>query len=181
MERGNTLGKGKKDKQENGNRQKGKKKIALILGAILLIILAFILYNKPAVNSDIKSGSISIDVRDGIDDSLQEELNNRVEEGMFMVFINTNIKMDTGKSKANLLIENNELNHNSCIVRLETLDGLKLYTSDEIPVGYKIEEASLLEELEQGKYDCIAHFDILGDNGKINSTINVSVKLTVIN
>lgn len=160
-----------------------RKRVILIISVVVICIISLIIYNESVKRkSDIQSGGISINVVEGTSpESTQEELNRRVEEGMFRVFINTNIVLDNGESKANLLIENNESNHNSCIVRIETQEGLLLYTSDEIPTGYKIEQAQLAEDLEPGKYDCVAHFDILNTSGNVTNTINVNVKVTVIN
>lgn len=100
-----------------------------------------------------------------------------VEQGMFQVFMNTDITINS-KNEANLLIQNSESNHYSAYVEIYK-DTELLYKSDIIQPGYKIEHDKLKNDLDPGTYECKAYFHILDldSNLEINKIgLSVAIK-----
>ena len=115
-------------------------------------------------SDDVQIGTVDI-VSDESGRDWQAEVNQAVEDGMFNVFINTEIYLEDGKSKANLLIQNAKSNEKSVVVELYLQDGGDMiYRFDLIPAGSKIESAKLDKELSKGVYPCVAYFNILDPN-----------------
>lgn len=181
----------KQGKQLEELEKKSKHLKVAMVGAYILIAVLFVLFllfrcqcpmNGSDSDSDLEKGSIDF-VQPKSDRNLQEEVNKAVEAGMFNVFMNTDITFEDGNSKGNLLIQNVETNPNPVFVEIYTKDNNELiYQSDEIPVGYKIEEGSLSKSLDKGTYDCIAYFNVIDETSKeIKNKIGLNVKLTVQN
>ena len=91
---------------------------------------------------------------------------------------------EDGNSEANLLIQNAETNPAPIQVDLIRDDtGETLYESEVIPVGYKIEEGKLLQDLDPGEYGCTAVFSILNpdDASEVINQVKLNVTVTVKN
>ena len=115
-------------------------------------------------------------------DAIVESLNEKVDEGMINISMNTSPIFQDGHSAGNLMIVNESINRypqKVVITRNDT--GETIYTSGAIPVGSKIEAAALDVELQAGTYECTAMFhnldpvtcDSLGYAGAI-------IKITVV-
>lgn len=175
-------------KLEELEKQSKHHRYALIGSYILIVILFVLLFlfkcNCPMNmdNSGLEKGSIDF-VQPKSDRNLQEEVNKAVEAGMFNVFMNTDIVFENGNEKGNLLIQNVETNPNPVFVEIYLKDTYDLiYKSDEIPVGYKIEEGSLSKSLDKGTYKCVAYFNVINEESKeVVNRIGLNVKLTIQN
>ena len=169
--------------QEQNNKKKKRNKIVVVI--IMLILLILLLsrccsscsYMSP---SDISQGGIEWNQPKASRD-LQAEIDKAVEQGMFNVFMNTNIVFKDGQSKGNLLIQNAETNTYPMYVEIYNNDNL-LYKSDIIEPGYKIEEAKLDTVLSKGTYDCTAYFYVTDNNKEeVQNKIGLNIKITVNN
>ena len=101
-------------------------------------------------------------------EEIQEDLNNKVEEGMMNISMNTNPVFENGKSKGNLLITNEAMNRYPQVVQIFRDDtGELIYTSGAIPVGARIDNSTLDVNLKAGVYECTAHFNQIDENGNI--------------
>jgi len=140
--------------------------------------------DQPDINSgistEIQTGTITIT---GEEDSadLQIQVDEAVEEGMFNVFVNTQIYLDNGKSDANLLIQNSKSNKRPVIVELYQKDTEEvIFRSDVIPAGSKLEKAKLSKTLAKGTYPCVAYFNVLDPETKeFINRIGVNVQVEV--
>lgn len=147
---------------------------AIILAGVLVILSIGIAIgsNSETIFSPVEQGSIE-NIPEGVD--LQEYVNQKVEEGMFQVFINTNITVNR-KGKANLLIQNTEQNRHRAKIEIYEGDNL-IYSSKTIKPGYKIEEDKI-KGLSAGLHECVAYFNIYSDSGALVNKIGVNVKIT---
>lgn len=92
-------------------------------------------------------------------DKIVEGLNEKVEEGMINISMNTSPNFANGTSTGNLMIVNESVNNYPQVVEITRNDtGEKIYTSGAIAVGSKIENAKLDTQLDAGTYDCTAMF-----------------------
>ena len=162
--------------------------LVLLVGAG--IFLAVKLLHKPADTAlaSSKSGIIydSSAVEGGWDnlspEEIAERLNQKVEEGMINISMNTAPYFENGKAEGNVMIVNESINNYPQQVEFIRNDTQEvIYQSKAIPVGSKIEHAALDVELPAGTYECTAMFhnldpetgDIIGTAGAI---INITIK-----
>ena len=86
-------------------------------------------------------------------------LNEKVEEGMINISMNTSPTFKDGTSEGNLMIVNEGINRYPQMVEITRDDtGETIYKSGAIPVGSKIESDTLDVELDAGTYECTAMF-----------------------
>ena len=115
-------------------------------------------------------------------EEIQEELNQKVREGMINISMNTSPVFENSHAKGNLMIVNNEVNNYPQIVYIVLKDsGKEIYRSKGIPVGSKIEYAALDVELAPGSYDCVAYFNNMDpQTGSILGTAGAEIVITVL-
>lgn len=114
-------------------------------------------------------------------DEIQAELNQKVEEGMINISMNTAPVFESGAAKGDLFIVNSERNNYPQVVYIVLKDTQEeVYRSGAIPVGSKIEYAPLDVDLEPGVYDCVAYFNNVDvDTGAYLGTAGVEIQITV--
>ena len=164
--------------QEQNNKKKKRNKIIIVI--IVLISLLLFLVRCNTLRSDISKGEIDWDQSRASRD-LQAEIDKAVEQGMFNVFMNTNVVFKDGQSKGNMMIQNIETNRYPMYVEIYH-DNTLLYKSDIIEPGYKIEKAKLDTPLSKGTYDCTAYFYVTDNNKEeVQNKIGLNIKITVNN
>ncbi len=86
-------------------------------------------------------------------------LNEKVEQGMINISMNTTPIFSDGTSEGNLMIVNEGVNNYPQVVEIVRNDNQEtIYKSGAVPVGSKIEKAKLNTDLPAGEYDCTALF-----------------------
>lgn len=152
--------------EANGQKHdKGKK---LIIGILLLLALAgavywFLKQDSFRFDSAAEDGSL-----DGMTkDQIQELMNNKVDESMLAISINSTPMFEDGKSKGTLRIENAANNNYNMKVRIVIDNEEKdIYYSDAVKPGQVIREDYLDVELAKGTYACTATFEAYDDDNK---------------
>ncbi len=92
-------------------------------------------------------------------DAIIASLNEKVEEGMINISMNTSPQFTDGTAAGNLMIVNESVNRYPQVVEITRNDtGDMIYKSGAIPVGSKIESAALNTDLAAGSYECTAMF-----------------------
>lgn len=160
--------------------------MAAIIAGLLIVIVMLVkngFHKEPKVMGDgsgIEKGSIELmladddNMEDGV--SYKDYVNAKVAEGQFMIFINTDIKVDADNN-ANVLIQNVEQNNKSCKVQLCDSKDNVLFESDVLEPGYKIETA-VLKNVKRGSHKGTAYFMLLDDSGKVVNKIGANVTYT---
>lgn len=161
--------------------------LVLLVGAG--IFLAVKLMHKPAdaALADSKSGIIydSSAVEGGWDnlspEEIAERLNQKVEEGMINISMNTAPYFENGTAEGNLMLVNESINNYPQKVQIVRNDtGEQIYESGAIAVGSKIERAKLDVVLPAGTYECTAYFHNLDpETGDIIGTAGAIITITI--
>jgi len=107
-------------------------------------------FDTAAVNGNLEGLS---------EQELRELMQNKVDESMLAISINTSPEFPDGKSKGTLRIENSAGNRYNMTVKISRDDtGEVVYQSAGIRPGQMIEEDALDAALDQGEYNCTATF-----------------------
>ena len=161
---------------KNNNRkdsQNNNRIIAIVIGVLLIIAILLAAFrgcesDKPIIDNpgDTTDPGIVYDdsaVEGGWNeadtDKIIASLNEKVEEGMINISMNTSPNFREGTAEGNLMIVNEGINRYPQVVEISRNDtGEMIYKSGAIPVGSKIEHAKLSVDLPAGTYDCTAMF-----------------------
>ena len=116
-------------------------------------------------------------------EEIAERLNQKVEEGMINISMNTAPYFEDGAADGNLMIVNESINNYPQKVQIVRNDtGEQIYESGAIAVGSKIEHAKLNTTLPAGTYECTAYFHNLNpETGEIIGTAGAIITITVKN
>ncbi|MBR3999300.1 MAG: hypothetical protein IKI93_13275 [Clostridia bacterium] len=161
-----------RSQNKNNDVQKFFRGAGILIGILTLIvvILLFVracegetIIDTPAVETD--PGIVYDDgaVQGGWDvadtDKIIASLNEKVEEGMINISMNTSPTFSSGTAEGNLMIVNEGINRYPQVVEITRNDTSEMiYKSGAIPVGSKIEHAKLSVDLPAGTYECTAMF-----------------------
>ena len=182
--------------QDHPKQAKGN--IRVVLAIVLLvcaigagIFLITRLVSKPLSKEDAraKAGIVydSSAVEGGWDnlspEEIAERLNQKVEEGMINISMNTAPYFENGTVEGNVMIVNEDINlypQQVEFIRNDTQE--VIYQSKAIPVGSKIERAKLDVVLSAGTYECTAYFHNLDpETGDIIGTAGAIITITIKN
>ena len=116
-------------------------------------------------------------------EEIAEKLNEKVAEGMINISMNTAPYFENGKAEGNVMIVNESINNYPQKVQIVRNDtGEQIYESNAIPVGSKIERATLDVTLPAGTYECTAYFHNLDpESGAIIGTAGAIITITIKN
>ena len=162
--------------------------IASAVAAVVIVIVILLLLRSCGAPVDDHSG-IEFDpsaTEGGWDEADTDEiiagLNEKVEEGMINISMNTSPVFADGTSKGSLMIVNEEVNNYPQVVEISRDDtGELIYKSGAIPVGSKIESAKLSVDLDPGTYKCTALFYYVDpDTGDYLGCAGAVVTVTVL-
>ena len=161
--------------------------IASAVAVVIVIVILLLLRSCGAPADD--HGGIEFDpsaTEGGWDEADTDEiiagLNEKVEEGMINISMNTSPVFADGTSAGSLMIVNEEINNYPQVVEISRDDtGELIYKSGAIPVGSKIESAKLSVDLDPGTYKCTALFyNVDPDTGDYLGCAGAVVTVTVL-
>ena len=162
--------------------------IASAVAAVVIVIVILLLLRSCGAHAN-DPGGIEFDpsaTEGGWDEADTDEiiagLNEKVEEGMINISMNTSPVFADGTSKGSLMIVNEEVNNYPQVVEISRDDtGELIYKSGAIPVGSKIESAKLSVDLDPGTYKCTALFyNVDPDTGDYLGCAGAVVTVTVL-
>lgn len=175
------------------NPNKTYQTAGIVILALLLIAAALFIFKscsgEPDANPTPQSGGIVYDsgaIAGGWDeadtDAIIDALNEKVDEGMINISMNTTPTFSDGAAEGNLMIVNEGVNRYPQIVEITRNDtGETIYTSGAIPVGSKLENAKLSVDLPAGTYECTALFhNVDPDSGVKLGCAGAVITITVL-
>ena len=162
-------------KQRNGGSNRG----ALIALLVLLIIAAVVFLLRSIVYDP---GAVEGGWNEADTDKIVDALNEKVEQGMINISMNTTPTFQNGSSAGNLMIVNESVNNYPQVVEIHRNDtGEVIYKSGAIPVGSKLETAKLSADLDAGTYECTALFyNVDPDSGEYLGCAGAVITVTVL-
>lgn len=170
-------------------KKKSKKKYLLLLLLLLLIPTIWLFKGVFIGDNPIPILGINWDENQSLGDltgKSKEEivaaLNEKVQEGMINISMNTNPIFETGTSLGTLMITNSASNRYPQLIEIYTKDDNVLVYSGAVDIGNKVEKSRLLVDLPKGEYECIAYFSAINpETGEKLGTAGANIKITVLN
>ena len=168
------------------------KTIGIVILVLIFIAAALFIFKSCSGDKDVdptSNGGIVYDsgaVEGGWDeadvDKIVEGLNEKVEDGMINISMNTSPNFANGTSTGNLMIVNEAVNRYPQVVEITRNDTNEvIYKSGAIPVGSKIENAKLSADLDAGTYECTAMFyNVDAETGAYLGCAGAIIKVTVL-
>ena len=168
------------------------KTIGIVILVIVIVAAALFIFKSCSgdkVDDPTPNGGIIYDsgaVEGGWDeadvDKIVEGLNEKVEDGMINISMNTSPNFANGTSVGNLMIVNEAVNRYPQVVEITRNDTNEvIYKSGAIPVGSKIESAKLSADLDAGTYECTAMFyNVDDETGAYLGCAGAIIKVTVL-
>ncbi len=164
---------------EKSGSNKGLMTAGIIIGVLVIVLLALLLFKScsgeavpitpvenlentttptnPGITYD--DGTVVGGWGEADADEIIASLNEKVEQGMINISMNTTPIFSDGTSEGNLMIVNEGVNNYPQVVEIVRNDNQEtIYKSGAVPVGSKIEKAKLTVDLPGGEYDCTALF-----------------------
>lgn len=166
-------------KQRSGGSNRG----ALIALLVLLIIAAAVfLLRSCSDNKTPDPGAVEGGWNEADTDKIVDALNEKVEQGMINISMNTTPTFQNSSSAGNLMIVNESVNNYPQVVEIHRNDtGEVIYKSGAIPVGSKLETAKLSADLDAGTYECTALFyNVDPDSGEYLGCAGAVITVTVL-
>jgi len=159
----------------NRKKQNNNRTAFIVIGVLLVIVIILLLLKscgtfpfekapEPVETAEptgivYDSGAVEGGWDEADMDKIVDALNEKVEEGMINISMNTTPTFQNGTSAGNLMIVNEGMNNYPQVVEITRNDTQELiYKSGAIPVGSKIETAKLSVDLPAGTYECTALF-----------------------
>ena len=173
-------------------KKPSKNRFVLILLLVLVVIaIALTLFKSCSADkapNTTQNGIVYDDnaIEGGWDeadmDKIVESLNEKVDEGMINISMNTSPIFTNGTSTGNLMIVNETVNRYPQVVEITRSDTQEvIYKTGAIPVGKKIEEAKLDVDLPAGTYECTAMFyNVNPDTGEYLGCAGAVITVTVL-
>lgn len=188
------------NKPNNQANQKPEKKrlshillvlIALMLYTVILFFVVFKMYDyflgdrcaedDQKIHLNYDENSTDGDLSGKSKDEIIAALNEKVQDGMINISMNTNPVFETGTAKGTLMITNSEINRYPQQVEIYLKDTNELIYSGGVEVGRSIETSTLSVNLPKGEYECIAYFHAVNpETGKRVGTAGANIKITIL-
>ena len=175
--------------KSKSSKKETYKKVGIGVGLVIVVAVIILLLLRSCGAPANDPGGIEFDpsaTEGGWDEADTDEiiagLNEKVEEGMINISMNTSPVFADGTSKGSLMIVNEEVNNYPQVVEISRDDtGELIYKSGAIPVGSKIESAKLSVDLDPGTYKCTALFyNVDPDTGDYLGCAGAVVTVTVL-
>ena len=175
--------------KNKNSKKETYKKVGIGVGLVIVVAVIILLLLRSCGAPANDPGGIEFDpsaTEGGWDEADTDEiiagLNEKVEEGMINISMNTSPVFADGTSEGSLMIVNEEVNNYPQVVEISRDDtGELIYKSGAIPVGSKIESAKLSVDLDPGTYKCTALFyNVDPDTGDYLGCAGAVVPVTVL-
>ena len=170
-----------------GQKQENKKKGIIVAGvaaaAIIVVLLGVVIYllvNRSAEPEEEEKRNVVV-TPENVEQVLEEivEEKEAVAPGYYTVTMNTTWHFATGKEASyDAVVENVEANTNDVYfdIVLESDEERVLYKSPVIPLGGRLQEITLDEDLDAGTYDCVVIYHLIDEEQNTLSTLRVIIE-----
>lgn len=156
---------------------------AVVIIVALLGVIIYLLTNRKAGPEEEEKRNVVV-TPENVESVLEEimEEQEAVAPGYYTVTMNTTWHFATGKDASyDAVVENVEANTNDVYfdIVLESDEERVLYESPVIPLGGRLEEITLEENLDAGTYDCVVIYHLIDEEQNTLSTLRVTLQIIV--
>ena len=154
-------------------KKKKRKKIIIAVIILLIIIAAIVIYFLTRPKG----------ITEGNYKQIMEEMDEKVQEGYFETYMNTDWTFPDGTSETTNAILGNSPNNKKpirCEVRLADTDEV-IFKTDVMPVGVELPPFKLDKDLDAGTYDAVCEVYLLDEekDGTYTDYSNAGFNVTI--
>lgn len=179
------MGKGKradaaKRRTESKNSNKGKIVVitlVILVIAVLIGVIIYLLVRSPEEEVDNRATIITEDNVDEVMAKMEEP----IEDGYYTCEMNVDWNFtDSSQPSYNAYVANSDINTRTVYFDLALEeDNTVVFSSPYIPVGEKLDEIVLTEDLAAGDYPAVVTYHLVDDDHKELSRVSVTVTLHI--
>lgn len=162
--------------------KKSKKLLIVALVAVIVILLGVIVYlvGFRRESEEEERGRAVLLTEDNVEEYDNQEV---VEDGYYLVTMNTSWEFDNGKAESNnAYVANAENNTRTVYFDVLLADtGKLIYSSPYMPVGTELKNFALKENLEAGDYTAIVTYHLVDDNNNEIDDVSAEVTIHILN
>jgi len=165
----------------------GKKKTGIIvLLVIILILIGIIIFLLISKNKEENKEQRNVVVNQDNVQEVIDQMDAKIEEptplGYYTVTMSYDWHFESGDAVSpDAYIKNSEVNSTPVYVDVFLADDLDnpIYKSPVIPLGAELTNVVLDEDLEPGKYDCVAVYNMIDEEQNVLDRLRVTVTITI--
>lgn len=151
---------------------------ACIIVAIVAVGIFLYRSMQPKSGESAAGGNLVIDESNLA--SVTEDLQSRVDDSMFEMNMNTVWNFPNGESASDdAYVANASGNHYAISFEVILNENETVFTSGVIPVGNRIKEIKLDQDLPAGTYDAVCMYHLLKEDGTENSSFGVNIVINI--
>lgn len=145
----------------------------LLLSIVLVALVSLVGCGENTVDTGGK-------YEDRSSDEIRVTLNDEVQASMHKVQLNPSPVFETGSSEGNLNIVNSKDNPYPQLIEIYLADGNTLLYQGVVDIGYQVEKAKLLVDLDAGEYDCLAYVSAVDrETGESAGNLTLAAKMRI--
>ena len=164
------------------SEKKSKKLLVVALIAVIVILLGVIVYlvGFGRESEEEEKGRAVLLTEDNVEEYDTQEA---VEDGYYLVTMNTSWEFDDGKAESNnAYVANVEQNTRTVYFDVFLADtGELVYSSPYMPVGTELQNFALDEDLEAGDYTAVVTYHLVDDDNNEIDDVSAEVTIHILN
>lgn len=156
--------------------------LVIVALAVVIMILFQELNNRqqPTPTPQSTSGKGNLVVDESNLETIENQLESSVQDGMFQVNMNTTWHFDEGNpTSKNAYVANAASNHYPITFEVYLNGEEELYTSTLMPVGSQLKEVTLNQNLPKGTYDAVCTYHLWNEQEEEVGTFGVNVIISI--
>jgi hypothetical protein len=156
--------------------------IAIAALAVLVILVAVFVYirTKPTDQPDTTDTRATFVTEDNVDE-VKEEMSKPIDDGSYECIMNTDWHFSDGSAVSyDAYVENSENNSRTVYFDVALDDTQQVvYSSPYLPLGSKLDEIRLDQDLDAGEYGAIVTYYLVDDDHNVITDVSVRVTLHI--
>lgn len=147
---------------------------------LVIIVVGVVILTQKKDNSTPLPAGTNFVVDESNLETIQNQMKELVEDGMYEMSMSTNWVFPDGESAASdFYLANPSSNHYPITFEILLNGEEVIYSSSLIPVGKQLGELKLDKDLEAGSYDAVCMYHLWKEDGTENSTFGVNIRISV--
>jgi hypothetical protein len=154
--------------------------IAIAALAVLVVLVAVFVYVRTKPAEQVNDARATFVTEDNVDE-VKEEMNKSIDDGSYECIMNTDWHFADGSATSyDAYVENSENNSRTVYFDVALDDTQQVvYSSPYLPLGSKLDEIQLDQDLDAGEYGAVVTYYLVDDDHNVVTDVSVRVTLHI--